>query len=110
MRYASGEIKVGSKLKVFIHPPQSKGMMIQPNVVKVDVNRELRWLGRLYLPWLFDGAHALHIEPLADETVRFVQTEKFTGLLVPFGSRLLSNTLKGFEEMNKALKHRAEQG
>lgn len=110
IRKASGEIKVGSKIKVFIEPPQSKGMLIQPTVIKVDLNHELRWLGRLYLPWLFDGEHAFHIEPAADGTVRFIQSEAFTGLLVPFGGSLLLNTLKGFEEMNKALKQRAEQG
>ena len=83
--------------------------MIQPTVVEVNLNCELRWLGRLYLPWLFDGEHSFHIEPIGDKAVRFVQSERFSGLLVPFGGRLLSNTLKGFEEMNKALKQRAEE-
>lgn len=96
-------------MEVFIQPPKSKGLTLRPNVIRVEPNRELRWLGRLYLPWLFDGEHAFQIEQLGEETVRFVQSEKFNGLLVPFAASLLSNTLKGFEEMNTALKQQAEQ-
>ncbi len=107
---ASGELKVGARLEAFIQPPNSKGMTLRPKVVKVDPNHELRWLGRLYFPRLFDGEHSLRIEPLSDKSVKFIQSEAFNGLLVPFGGSLLSNTLKGFEEMNKALKQRAEEG
>jgi hypothetical protein len=39
-----------------------------------------------------------------------VQHEQFRGLLVPFMSRSLDrNTLPAFEQMNQALKRRAEQ-
>ena len=77
--------------------------------MKVEQNRELRWLGRLYLPWLFDGEHAFIIEPLEQHSVKFVQREKFRGLLVRFVGGMLHDAQRGFEEMNKALKLRAEQ-
>jgi hypothetical protein len=76
-------------------------------VLKAEPNRELRWLGRLLVPGLFDGKHIFIIEPLGAERVCFIQREIFTGMLVP----LLSGTLdRGFEEMNQALKNRAEKG
>ena len=109
IRRASGEIRVGARLEVFIQPSGSRGLTFKPKVLKVDANRELRWLGRTYIPWLFDGEHALKIEALSEKQVNFVQTEKFSGLFVPFARSLLRNTERGFEEMNKALKLRAEQ-
>jgi hypothetical protein len=70
----------------------------------------LRWLGRLIMPGPFDGEHILAIEPLETNRVRFVQREIFTGLLVPlFAHRLDTDTRRGFEEMNRALKARAER-
>jgi hypothetical protein len=109
IRAASGDIKVGARLKIYIQPPGSRGMTFKPVVQKVAPNHELRWLGRLFLPRLFDGEHALIIESSKENYIRFTQREKFTGLLVPFSRSLLSGTARGFEEMNRALKERAER-
>jgi hypothetical protein len=41
--------------------------------------------------------------------VRFIQRERFKGLLLPFLSKILDrDTQRGFNEMNQALKLRAE--
>ncbi len=110
IRRAMGELKIEFKLELFIQPSGSKGMTFRHKVLKVDPNHELRWLGRLYLPWLFDGEHALIIETLSENSVKFIQSENFKGLLVPFAHNLLRDTQRGFMEMNSALKQRAEQG
>ena len=55
IRKATGEIKTGARLEVFIQPFGTRGMTFRPKVLKVDPNHELRWLGRLYLPWLFEA-------------------------------------------------------
>jgi hypothetical protein len=61
------------------------------------------------VPGLFGGEHSFVIQPLGENRVRFVQREAFRGLLVPLFARSLDNsTLRGFEEMNRALKERAE--
>ena len=61
------------------------------------------------MPGVFDGEHSFTIEPLAENRVRFVQREAFKGLLVPLLARSLeTETQRGFEEMNRALKERAE--
>jgi len=84
-------------------------MTFKPKVLTAEPNRELRWLGHLLVPGLFDGEHSFTIQPLEDDRVRFIQREAFKGLLVPlFAQSLESNTRRGFEEMNHALKERAE--
>jgi len=78
-------------------------------VLSAEPNRELRWLGHLWVPGLLDAEHSLAIQPLEENRVRFIQSEMFKGLLVRLLARSLdNNTLRGFEEMNGALKERVE--
>jgi len=110
MRQAVGEPKTGARLEVHIQPSGASSMTFRPTVLRAEPNRELRWLGHLLMPGLFDGEHILTIESLAENRVRFVQREIFTGILVPlFAHGLDTDTRRGFEEMNHALKARAEQ-
>jgi len=110
IRRASGEPKAGEQLEVTIQASGARGMTFHPTVLKTELNRELRWLGRLRVPGLFDGEHIFTIERLDTDRVRFTQREIFTGLLVPLrGQRLDRDTRRGFKEMNQALKKRAEQ-
>jgi len=109
IRRIRGEPKTGERLEVRLEPPGGRGMTFRPKLLNVEANRELRWLGHLFVPGLFDGEHWLTIEPLGESRVRFVQREEFRGLLVPLLARSLDdNTRRGFEEMNHALKERAE--
>ena len=110
IRRISGEAKAGARLEVHIQPSGAKGMTFRPKVLRLEPNVELRWLGRLLIPGLFDGEHIFAIEPLGADKVRFVQREIFKGVLVPlFARQLDTDTRRGFEEMNQALKTRAEQ-
>jgi hypothetical protein len=109
IRRISGELHVGAKLEVQIEPPGGRPVTFKPTVRAVEVSRELRWLGRLLLPGIFDGEHSLRIEPLDDGRSRFVQSERFTGLLVGLVKGTLAKTETGFEQMNTALKARVEQ-
>ena len=110
VRRVSGELKAGEKIKVHIQPSGARGMTFRPTVLKTEPNRELRWLGHLLIPGLFDGEHIFAIEPLGDDRVRFVQRETFNGFLAPLFLRFIgAGTQRGFEDMNQALKARAEQ-
>jgi len=83
---------------------------MRPTVQTAERPRELRWLGRLGIPGLFDGEHRFRIEGVETDSVRFVQEEHFTGLLAPLVLRFVERgTRQGFEAMNQALKARAEQ-
>ena len=109
VRSIKGVAKVGDRLTVFIQPQGGKGMTFRPTVLTVIPNSELRWLGRLLLPRIFDGEHYFEITQLAVHRVRFVQGEKFSGVLVPFAKSSLDGATKaGFVAMNQALKSRAE--
>jgi hypothetical protein len=109
IRRLQGELKVGQKLVVFIQPSGTRGMEFKPVVLKVEPNRELRWLGRLIFPGLFDGEHIFQIEPSGDGRVRFRQREIFSGILVPLLKNSLdTDTRRGFNEMNQKLKSLAE--
>ena len=110
IRKASGSLRVGERLEVNIQPSGASGMTFRPTVLKAEPNRELRWLGHLLISGLFDGEHSFTIEPLGEGRVRFTQREVFTGLLVPLFARGLdTDSRRGFEEMNQALKSKAEQ-
>ena len=110
MRRISGSIEEGSRLQVTMGASGKSAMTFRPVLLKVRANQEMRWLGRLLLPKIFDGEHSFAIEPINQNRVRFTQSEKFSGLLLPIFARSMdADTQRGFAEMNKALKVRAEQ-
>lgn len=109
IRSVSGRPEVNTKLEIRIQPSGARGMTFRPTVLRVEPERELRWLGRLLLPGLFDGEHVFEIEQITEAAVRFVQREQFSGLLVPLlWNGLDRDTRRGFNEMNAALKELAE--
>ena len=109
IRSIGGQPAPGERLRARLEPPGGLAMTFKPKVLTAEPNRELRWLGHLLVPGLFDGEHSFTIQPLEDDRVRFIQREAFQGLLVPLFARSLeSKTRQGFEEMNRALKGRAE--
>jgi hypothetical protein len=109
IRRLHGELKVGQKLVVFIQPSGASGMQFKPAVMKVEPNHELRWLGHLIVPGLFDGEHIFQIESLGNKRVCFHQREIFSGILVPLLKKSLdTDTRRGFNEMNQRLKELAE--
>lgn len=110
IRSISGELKVGAALSIEVSPRGKPAMRFAPTIIAVRPDRELRWLGRVFVRGLFDGEHYFLLEPLNDCRTRFVQGEKFSGLLVGPLSGILPSTLVGFQNMNAALKQLAERG
>lgn len=110
IQYAGGEIKAGETIEVKLHPPDGTAMTIKPQLRKVEPQKELRWLGHLLMPGIFDGEHIFHIEAQGDNRVKFIHREEFRGVLVGLILRLVGeNTQRGFEAMNQALKSKAEK-
>jgi hypothetical protein len=109
IRSIEGKLQVGERLKVRITPPDSRAMTFRPTVRAAEPARELRWLGRLLVPGLFDGEHRLALEPLEGGRSRFTQSERFSGLLVGLLGGAHKATERGFDGMNEALKRRAER-
>jgi hypothetical protein len=105
----SGELVEGERIRVHLKPPESKGMTLKPRLVRVEPGKELRWIGHLGIPGLFDGEHIFEIGGLPQGNTRFVQREEFKGLFAGLILRSIGDdTLQGFAGMNEALKERAE--
>jgi hypothetical protein len=108
---ASGKAAKGERLTIRMQPTGGRAMTFRPTVREATAQRRLRWLGHLGLPGIFDGEHSFTIEPAGEGRVRLVQQEEYRGLLVPLLARSLDRgTLPAFDQMNQALKQRAEQG
>lgn len=106
---ATGELFEGERLHVRLHPPGARPVTVRPTLSSVVPGQELRWNGSLGPRGLFDGEHTFRLQPLGRGT-HFVQHERFTGALVPLLLPRLSDRLQqGFEEMNAALRTRAER-
>jgi hypothetical protein len=108
MTRASGQLREGSRLELRLEPPGGRAMTFKPRVLRVQPEQEVRWLGRLLLPGLFDGEHSLLISPNAAGGSTFTQSEKFSGIITWFTGKLFERTHSGFEAMNLALKERCE--
>src|SRR5437667_12886986 len=63
IRRSHGNWLVGSRLDVLLGASGTRPMRLRPTGQAGVPHRGLRWLGRLGLPWLFDGQHALQIGP-----------------------------------------------
>lgn len=88
------------------HPPARRRRRhdLRPEVLTVSPGRELRWLGKVAPGWIADGEHRFLIERLGPHRVRLTQSERFTGVAVPFvQGRLRADTLPQFRAMNTAV-------
>lgn len=103
-----GKLAVGEKLQVEIEPPEGRVMTFKPTVLEVEPASKLRWIGRFLLPSVLDGEHSFELEPLSGDRTRFIQSERFSGILVGLLSRTLDRTEHGFAAMNAALKSKVE--
>jgi hypothetical protein len=85
-------------------------LVVLTPVVEVADGCELRWRDRALLPWLFSGERRFELHPVAPALVRFVQAERFHGVLVPLVRRAFyDRLLEKFRAMNEALKIEAER-
>jgi hypothetical protein len=100
----------GSKIDIYIETPSGKNRKYSPRITKVEEGRELRWFGKSSLPGFLNAEHIFTIEELQPGRVRFTQREVFDGLLTRlFGKGIDIDIRQGFQDMNEALKKRAER-
>jgi len=81
----------------------------RPAVLAFDQNRELRWLGNLFVSGIFDGEHIFQLLKNEDGSTTFIHSEKFKGILVGLMVKKLDTEIRaGIEDMNRALKEQVE--
>lgn len=100
-----GPVEVGGTLQNTLQPSPDQQMSFAPTILVVEEERELRWLGRLWVPRLFDGEHYFLLSE-TDGGTRLVHGERFSGVLLWFID--VEDFRANFEAMNAALKERAE--
>jgi hypothetical protein len=106
---AAGVPEQGERLSVTLAPPGGRRITMKPVLTEVASAQVLEWWGHLGVRGIFDGRHRFELHPENGAT-RFVQSETFTGALVPLMARSLDRgTAAGFALMNTALKARVEQ-
>ena len=109
IRSLEGQAVEDTKLVATLKLKDRKPMVFKPVVTASEENKKFEWLGKTPLN-VVNGRHYFVVEEISNGQVKFVHGEQFTGILAkPFHKRLAEPTQKGFIEMNKALKERAEQ-
>ncbi|MEV6839566.1 SRPBCC domain-containing protein [Streptomyces sp. NPDC051133] len=105
---SGGRLTDGAHLRIVMHDAHGD-TTFTPRVQAAVPGRELRWLGKMGPGWIADGQHRFVIERIGPGRVRLTQSERFTGVAVPFVQGMLkSDTLPQFGAMNAALARRAE--
>jgi hypothetical protein len=102
-----GSVEEGNQIQVKIEPKDGKAMIFKPVVLSKKENKELKWLGKLLFKGIFDGEHRFELIDNKNGTTRFIQSENFSGVLVPFFN--FDKTIDGFHIMNRKLKELAEK-
>jgi hypothetical protein len=99
---------VGNPLRLLLSLPEGRDYRLTPTLLNIEENYELRFRAHLLFPGLFDGEHFLRVLAVGPDRTRFVQGENFSGVLLRFSGRTLTQVARGFDYMNEALKRRAE--
>ncbi|MFN0064302.1 MAG: SRPBCC family protein [Myxococcaceae bacterium] len=102
---SEGRFEVGQRVTNTMVMAGRKPMTFRPKILRAESGKELRWLGRVLIPGVFDGEHYFQLEA-HDGGTRFVQGEKFSGLLS--GMLNLDEVRRSFTALNEALKKRVE--
>lgn len=109
IRAARGSTDAGKTVRVRVRSSFGLPLVFHAKVLGSEENRELHWQGHVLAPWLACGEHWFTIEPIDEHRSRFVQRERFSGVLPRLAARLLAREAKrGFEAMNQAMATRAQ--
>lgn len=105
MDRVEGEFVEGARLRLVMKTPAGRRITFRPRILTARPGQELRWLGRLGLPGLFDGEHRFTLHAEAGGT-RLVHGERFRGVLLWVMN--VRQFEPGFAAANAGLKRRAE--
>lgn len=105
MRSVGGRFAPGERLRLEMVTRSGRAVIFHPQVLVSRPGLELRWLGRLLLPRLFDGEH--YFQLIAQNgCTRLIHGERFRGLLLWLVD--VQQFRPAFEAANEGLRERAE--
>lgn len=82
IRSIQGDVQVGSRLSIRVEPPGARGDYPQADGAGPQARARVALARPPAHRGLADGEHRLALEPLDGGRSRFVQSERFSGLLV----------------------------
>lgn len=98
----------GSRITLRIRSTAGWNATNRATVLAAVPGKVLRWSARLIpIPGMASGRHEFTLTPTETGT-RLVQSERFSGALVPAIGRLLVKTEQDFHILNQALRKRSE--
>lgn len=110
IKKSEGQIKLGTQLINTLQLEGQKPQVFKPLITSVKEQESFRWLGSLFFKGLFDGEHYFELEAINEHKTKLIHGEHFSGILSGLVlSMIEAATLQGFEQMNLALKERAEK-
>lgn len=105
---STGELTTGGTITNVLRDTEGKDTTFSPELLVVEPNKELRWIGKIGFGGVFDGEHSFRLEELPGGHTRLIQEETFRGVAVPFTRSMLTKTIEPqFIAMNQALATRA---
>ena len=104
----AGKLAEGEQLSVDLSLPEGSSYELKPRLTQVTVNAELRWRGHFWVPSLLEVEHFFQLEGRGPTLTRLVQGQNFSGFLLRFATKTLTQTARGLVYMNQALKKHAE--
>lgn len=108
-RVAAPVVAPGEELEVFLQPSGQRGVRIRPYIQRLQPHRELRWSSYILHRALLYGDHTFRLQAQPTNTL-FFQRLVLGGILAPLVAAIIeSDTLRGIEEMNAALKVHVER-
>jgi hypothetical protein len=105
---STGELTAGGVITNVLRDTNGKETTFTPELLVVEPDKELRWIGKIGFGGIFDGEHSFRLEALPDGHTRLIQEETFRGVAIPFTRSMLTGTIEPqFVAMNHALAARA---
>ena len=102
---SEGEVLEGARIINTMRLEPGREMEFRPKILVARPDQELRWIGRTFIPGIFDGEHYFLLEPQDGQT-RMVHGEKFSGVALWFMD--VAPFKENFVDMNEALRARLE--
>ena len=98
-----GRFETGETLPNTVQTKPDKQRVFKPLILEARINEELRWVGRVGIPGIFDGEHYFILEPHETQT-RLIHGENFSGFALWFIDT--DQYLENLKAMNLALSNR----
>lgn len=106
-----GEAMPQSEIRVLAQTPMDEPIEYGATITDLEDFRRISWKSQLYMNGVFEREYTAEIKEEGDGRVSFLQSQKYSGLLLPiYSKQIFADAKKGFILSNVALKEMIERG